>query len=519
MSTKDGDQTSEKEVLDEKYKEMRTAYEDLAEALLLPESAVTVQGMKNFVRNFQTTAGTKKKDEDDDKMVRNMASAVNGQIRSSYESLPTKNNSSSNSAVSDAQGQGHPDLERRSLESFVYGQVKTAVDATLDRIIGNTSDPPSPDSPFPMTQASFNARLEELQFLQPSHLELACLKDDDNSSTPETNLAALLAGPINALQSIESFYSPYEKLLKVLEVYHGVNAVLKDASKSLPMADDVISGMILVIVKASASQAKSSLKNLLRDLHFVENFATQEYKRLGSGEAEYAFTSLYGAVYFLQGVQLDFNREETEGGNKATGNRLAISNEDLRRGLEKSRAVAAKRNAKLGATIEGSDGDSKSTGLISRGVEMLLGENSSDATDNVMSFVPNPRQLSVREVRAARLRGESPNLEWALKQQEKPVVEVPEGVAYSSPTKSPSKSAFQAQRYTFLGVRPENIKLSDLPRLLDEYRKLVLANEQLVGEHQRANSKIQMEKKRIRDEKHRRTLGEQALLFGDTIAS
>ena len=150
---------------------------------------------------------------------------------------------------------------------------------------------------------------------------------------------------------------------------------------------------------------------------------------------------------------------------------------------------------------------------------MLLGENSSDATDNVMSFVPNPRQLSVREVRAARLRGESPNLEWALKQQEKPVVEVPEGVAYSSPTKSPSKSAFQAQRYTFLGVRPENIKLSDLPRLLDEYRKLVLANEQLVGEHQRANSKIQMEKKRIRDEKHRRTLGEQALLFGDTIAS
>lgn len=515
--------TDQKETLDEKYKDMRTAYEEFAEALLLPESAVTVQGMKNFVRNFETTAGTKKKDEDDDKMVRNMASVVNGQIRSSYESLPTKNSSTnSNNTSSDAQGQGHPDWDRRSLESFVYGQVKTVVDATLDRIIGNTSEPPSPDSPFPMTQTAFDTRLEELQFLQPSHLELACLKDDENSSTPETNLATLLKGPINALQSIESFFSPYEKLCKVLEVYHGVNTVLKDASKSLPMADDVISAMILVIVKASASQAKSSLKNLLRDLHFVENFAIQDYKRLGSGEAEYAFTSLYGAVYFLQGVELDCNREETEGGNKATGNRLAISNDDLRRGLEKSRAVAAKRNAKLGVAVDGGDDDSKPTGLISRGVDLLLGESDpSDSTASTSSFVPNPRQLSVREVRAARLRGETLNLEWALKKQvEQPVVEdVSEAVAYSSPAKSPSKSVFQPQRYTFLGVRPENIKLSDLPRLLDEYRKLILANEQLLGEHQRANNKIQMEKKRIRDEKHRRTLGEQALLFGDAVAS
>ena len=72
----------------------------------------------------------------------------------------------------------------------------------------------------------------------------------------------------------------------------------------------------------------------------------------------------------------------------------------------------------------------------------------------------------------------------------------------------------------FYKAKVSNYKdLATIQRLLDEYRKLVLANEQLVGEHQRANSKIQMEKKRIRDEKHRRTLGEQALLFGDTIAS
>lgn len=516
----------EKDILDEKYEDIRTAYEEFVDAMLLPESAVTVQGMKNFARHFAASGGTKKKDEDDDKLVRNMASVVNGQIRSSYESLPTKN--SSNSIVGDPLGQGQPDWNQRSLESFLYGQVKTVVDATLDRILGNSTAPPSPDSPFLMTQTSFNVRLEELQFLQPSHLELACLNDDNNSPTPQTKLETLLEAPINALQSIESFYSPYEKLYRVLNVYHGVNAVLKNASKSLPMADDVISAMILVIVKASASQTKASLKNLLRDLHFVENFALQEYKRLGGGEVEYAFTSLYGAVYFVQGVELDIDRDESEGGNKASSNRLCIGNEDLRRCLEKSRALAAKKNENFGSKVGERNGDSEDKkGLISNGVDLLLGGSDSAGTGDVgtdrSSLVPIPRQLSVREVRAARLRGETLDLKWALGRQDwQPGVEDISELSKtlpSSPLKSPSRSVFTPQRYTFLGVRPENIKLSDLPRLADEYRKLVLANEQLIGEHQRANNKIQLEKKRIRDEKHRRTLGEKALLFGDTVVS
>jgi len=507
----------EKDVMDKKYTDVRTAYEEFINAMLLPESAVTVQGMKNFVRNFAVEAASKKEVDDDDKLVQNMALAVNGHIRSSYESLATKNNSSvnsSNNTESDGQGQGRPDWDRRSLESFLYGQVKTVVDTTLDRILGNGSVPPSSSSPFLMTQSLFDKRLEELQFLQPSHLELKCLKDDSDDSASQTTLESLLEGPINALQSIESFYSPYEKLCGVLDVYHGVNTVLKNASKSLPMADDVISAMILVIVKASAAKTstKTPLGNILRDLHFVENFALQEYKRIGQGEVEYAFTSLYGAVYFLQGVELDFDREESDGGNKSSSNRLFISNEELRRGLEKSRALAAKNNAKWNPTI-GNNIDDKETskGLISQGVEELLGESNSDGIEDISTgaskFVPNPRRLSVREVRAARLRGETLDLEWALRRQEG------QPATKEDANKSPSRSVFTQQRHTYLGVRPENIKLSDLPRLLDEYRKLVLTNEQLLGEHQRANSKFQSERKRLRDEKHRRTLGEQALLL------
>jgi hypothetical protein len=58
---------------------------------------------KKCMRQFATTAGLKKKDESDDKLVRNIASAVNGQIRSSYESLVSKNNSMS--ITIDARGQ------------------------------------------------------------------------------------------------------------------------------------------------------------------------------------------------------------------------------------------------------------------------------------------------------------------------------------------------------------------------------------------------------------------------------
>jgi len=256
-------------------------------------------------------------------------------------------------------------------------------------------------------------------------------------------------------------------------------------------------------------------------LHFVENFATQEYKRVGGGEVEYAFTSLYGAVYFLQGVELGCYREGSDGGNKSSNNRLCISNEELRRGLEKSRALVAKNDAKQNTVTGGSNSDEKKTkGIMSRGVEELLEGISPGGIGGVgteaSAFVPIPRQLSVREVRAARLRGETLDLEWALRQkEEQPRYEEASAHTKSlptSPTKSPSRSVFLPQRYTFLGVRPESIKLSDLPRLLDEYRKLVLSNEQLLGEQKRANNKIQSERKRLRDENHRRTLGENALL-------
>jgi len=509
---------------DHLYGDVRKAYEEFADVMLSPESAVTVQGMKNFVRQF---AATKKDGGSDDLLVRKTASVLNNQIRQSHESLVTKgsnnSNSSNNSTVANDAQSGEPDWDRRSLESFLYGQTKEVVEPTLDKILGNAGGPPSSSSPFSMTQALFDTRLEELQFLQPSHLEIACLNDDDSEGNHD-GLDFLLMDPIKALRSVESFYSPYEKLRRVLDVFRGVNAALSKTSKTVPSADDVLPTVILVVVKAAAMQTKNKtrrnkhhtrtrawLKNLLRDLYFVESFALPEYLR---GEAGYAFTNLYGAVMFLQELQLEI--DPNDGGKS---NRLSISADDLRLGLEKSRAAAAKHHAKRKSALGGGNGDGEEPkGRITRGVEELLGEddrgNSGGA--EISNFLPTPLHLSAKEVRAARLRGETLDLDWALRQRKRqPEHNKPctnEKGFSSSPTKSPSRSVAMPQRYTFLGVRPENVRVSDLPKLLDEYRKLALATEELLGEQQRANHKIQSERKRLRDEKHRRNLGERLLL-------
>jgi len=253
-------------------------------------------------------------------------------------------------------------------------------------------------------------------------------------------------------------------------------------------------------------------------LYFVENFALPEYLR---GEAGYAFTNLYGAVQFLQ--ELDLDGSESDGEDRSNVNRLSIGSDELRHGLEKSRAVAARNNTKRnsinstgGSNSNGSQRQSK--GLISRGIEDLLGglsigdESSGDRND--ATFVPAPTKLSVREVRAARLRGETLDLAWALRRQDQELTEQEHsGGNESLLLSSSSKPKLLPHRYTFLGVRPENVKMNDLPKLLDEYRRLVLSTEELLGEQQRTNNRIQSERKRIRDENHRRGLGERALLL------
>ena len=190
----------------------------------------------------------------------------------------------------------------------------------------------------------------------------------------------------------------------------------------------------------------------------IENFAPAEYLR---GEAGYAFTNLYGAVQFLQ----DLNMDKPES--------LSIAPDDFRKGLEES---VIKTQERFSIGVQGT-------------VDYL--EN------NDLGFVPN---IHVQDVRQARLNGEVVNLEWAIKYQK----EHPEKYGMDNATDpvtdfAPLPVGF-LRSYGFLSSTPQDIRLSDLPKLLAEYKMLVHVTEQLLGER---GARMTQEKKNKETQKKR----------------
>ncbi|KAL3902007.1 MAG: hypothetical protein SGARI_005983, partial [Bacillariaceae sp.] len=276
--------------------EVLQAYQNLWTSLLWPESSVLVQGMKNFLFHWKQNHFN---NDDDDKppSLTSAAKALNSYCKSTVDSILQSNRSlvGTNEESSNL---------RRSLESFVYGQARDTLKQEIDKDMSIAKPQPTKsdndhddDHTFSkMTPKQLEDRLLELQFVQPSHLEIACMQDataDDGDG--DDGLQELLEEPIRALLSMDAYHSPYEKLEQILLAYQGVNAALSTAlhkNKSegapsvLPSADDGLPTMILVCIKARP-------RSLLQNLQFIEQFAAPEYLR---GEAGYAYTNLYGAV-------------------------------------------------------------------------------------------------------------------------------------------------------------------------------------------------------------------------------
>ena len=375
--------------------EVVRAYHHFWSTLLKPECALLVQGMRNFLGNLEGTN------------MEMMATSLKSYLDSTYESMK--------SHIAWKDNTDHTNI-RRSLESFVYGHSQT--------ILGQLEW----GGLFSMSEEQWEERLAKLQFVQPSHLEIECLNHDG------LNVDELLQRPIEALLSMDQFYSPYEKLQRILVVFQGVNAALstalslnKSTERKLPSADDVLPTIILTVLQAKP-------KHMFRNLQLVEVFAPQEYLR---GEAGYAFTNLYGAVQFLQ--DLDMEKPDS----------LSISPEDFRKGLEESARSTQKRLNVIKRDKQEQEGETKKL------------------------------SINVRNVREARLRGEDVNLEWAMKwAREHPEEERKDANIDLNNTLPDGFS----RAYSFMSTRPEDVRISDLSKLLSEYRMLVHVTEELLGE-------------------------------------
>jgi Vacuolar sorting protein 9 (VPS9) domain len=475
MSTNDKDNKTASEITSDPA--VLQAYQDLWTSLLWPESSVLVQGMRNFLFNWsQNHFNT-----DNTPNLTSASSALKTYCKSTVDSLVKSNKSLMGTSEDSTR-------LRRSLESFVYGQVRGVVRKAIDESLEsqNTTSTKSEDAGHAptMTPSQFQERLLELQFVQPSHLEIACLQDvvaDSSEESSPSELEELLKEPIRALLSMDAYHSPFEKLQQILLLYQGVNASLSKALNKdnngpsiLPSADDVLPTIILTCIKAQP-------RNLLQNLQFIEQFAAPEYLR---GEAGYSYTNLYGAVQFLQDLDL-----KGSGSGSSSSNQLSISSEELKQGLEKCRKQRDELSASQNAAASSK---TFSNPLV-------------DGT-GLPKALPTIK-LSVQDVHSAHLRGETVDLEWAKERQQ---VQPQEAPSISSSKKIALPEGFK-RSYTFLNAKPSDIRVTDLSQLLEEYRMLVQVTEDLLSER---TARITAERKQ-RELEQQQALGEK-LLLGDS---
>jgi hypothetical protein len=417
LATPTAEQIRDSALLESNADPVLQAYHAWVTRLSDPAAAILVQGMRRFCRMI----GKEPRET--------FPSRLQGYLRSTSDGLreyiPWKSEETSEET-------------KRSLESFLYGQCEDYV----ERLFWTEE--------AQVQEKEWLARLQSLQFVNASHLEIHCLTDTVG------DLKEVLQKPVESLLSVDKYFSPFEKLQRILAIYRNINVALTGAlnranesgTRKLPSADDVLPSIILTVLIAKPAR-------LLLNLELVEDLAPPEYLR---GEAGYAFTNLYGAVQFLKDINLDTDNSES----------LHISAEDFQSGIKACRKAAEEKHARR-----------RESGLLPvdsiapTGQVLLQGETS----------------IPVTEIRAARNRGEMVDIEWAkewyAEKTDNNLVSSSDhnrGKHHAAAEESDGLPSGFTRSYTFLTSQPEDIKLSDLPQLLGEYKMLVHTAETLIGE-------------------------------------
>ena len=400
-------------------------------------------------------------------------------------------------------------------------------------------------------EANMQRRLKFLQFVQPKHLDMHAFtpkkqnveKDDEGKGENDDSIDNVndedgdkeeipwqskldLSKPIAHVKSLDSMYSPTQMLRCILEIYRCVNDALNESlkmananasnkdksssenenwggnntmssSSSSPnvSADDVLPSLILSVIHAKPSR-------IITNLIFLEKFATDEQIR---GEAGYAFTNLFSAVQFIKELDLQVNDDDyddesnniQEGGRRKIGQpTLSMSVEVLHEKMKKFRQdCKSRKEANETSKIEEKEESVQKNSALSESKECV--EPDDHNNNNVDKFTPI--QIPTHVVKAARLRGESID-KWATKWFGE---QIQNGSKNDSSDKEEKNTQNQklnmldidgfSRSYSFLATDAKDVKVSDIPELLREYKMLVRTTETLLMER---NSFIQQNKQK-----------------------
>jgi hypothetical protein len=340
------------------------------------------------------------------------------------------------------------------------------------------------------SEVEMHTKLKSLQFVTPRHLEIRCLGSNAKNDID-------LSYPMQQLKSLSNEPSPRQMLQKILLAFRGINVALNAAigqQSTPPGADDILPTLILAVLR-------SNPPGILTNILFIERFAAVSLLR---GEAGYAYTNLCGAVQFLRDLDVEEHMADVSMGEGAV---LSIDPAEFRAGLEKCRLMmqAQEIEAKNGKATN--DGMKTSTGTVVGGVQ------DSDILAPCFDI-----SIAASEVRHARSIGCTTDLDWALQRQKdimwkdgkvatnfntdgKGTNGAVNNVSFLPPEDPPLPSNF-SRSYSYLASSPNDIRMSDLSRLLKEYRMLAHATESLLNERQtwRESERkrlMQMERERL----------------------
>merc|ERR1719416_3590 len=239
-----------------------------------------------------------------------------------------------------------------------------------------------------------------------------------------------LKEPISYLQSITKVASPYYKLQCVFYAYKSILNIL--SNDSTPNADDVIPTFIYTLLRANP-------KDLISNIYTYEVFSQTN----NLGETGYAFTNLIASIQFLLHVDIRM----ADSNNDDNHNYIHVSLEAHKQFIANLEQEKTKESIKNEATNVTAPGEQSCEQSIDK--------------------------LSVHMVRQARLNkinepSQHPNIQTIT-------------------TKTP-----RTCDYTFLGKKLQDIRVQDVPLLLQEYHTILYAYEELV---------MELKKKEISDTK------------------
>lgn len=324
-------------------------------------------------------------------------------------------------------------------------------------------------------EAVWRARVQSLAFLGPEHLEVRSLL---NSSS----VSQVLAPAIQEFNQVVSYKAPADTMACLLRCSHLVSHALIESrapGTGLPGADEFLPAMILMV-------KESNPVGLMRALEVVQRY--RHPSRLQVSEPAYVFTNTMSAVHFLEtadAAQLDLTPESFERSLLACSPRVTADASDEKRQQEQERRRAS------------SSVSSVLSPLINLNLDATQGSNTlslshttcPESISGSQSACQSAPGLSIQDVRLERMAartaaiaavngapvGQSSNAPFgssAPPSFSPPLQSLVERVRNSRGGRSAGDSQQLKQACTYLAASPQDLRVSDVALLLDEYRSL-----------------------------------------------